>query len=98
MSDRPYFCNVCQLPASACQCSEFARLRSEVQELTRLFCQEANGRDQAERRVSVLMGRLAWALEELDAEKEAAAKLVGLGHRPRGRVWSRRRGSDREAK
>jgi hypothetical protein len=41
-------------------------------------------------RVATLEARLAWALEEADSERAAFAMTIGLGRRPRGRVWSRR--------
>ena len=45
------------------------------------------------RRVAALERRLRWALEELDAEKAAFDAHAGLGRRPRGRVWSGKRGT-----
>ena len=103
MSDRPYFCNVCQLPASACQCSEFARLRSEadalrarlkIYESGQMCCPRA---EKAERRVSVLTGRLRRVLSAATWAHNFHVDESGFGKvlRRYGCVWSRRRGSDR---
>lgn len=47
--------------------------------------------DYYNRRIASLEARLAWALEECDVDEHVIAHHLGLGRRPRGRVWSKRR-------
>jgi hypothetical protein len=56
----------------------------------RLAAAERQVESQA-REIERLKGRLAWALEEADAERAVSASLAGIGYRQSGRVWSRRR-------